>query len=685
MKPIRKITLALALLALGASVTAPANAGGRQTPQDDPFEKLKAYDFQSRTAVQAIYTMIQQAADKPQKAQIEQHLITVLDDPSATFAGKQEACRMLWIIGSANSVPSLTKMLTDEKLSDIARYALERNVDPAAGKALRAALKTTSGRTQLGIINSVGDRGDTEAVASLKPFTTSADSHVSEAAIAALGKIGTDNALAILRSLPASNPLVGHAMLRCTEHFAAMGKKAEAQKEYEALAGEKYPPVVRVEALRGLASIAAPHTASVILTALKSTDPYVQQAAARIGGSLSDPQAAAHVIAAGPTLPPAAQAILLTSLADRREVAALPFALSAAKSQDAGLRETAIMAAARIGGPQAVAHLVDIALHGMGQDRNTAREGLASISGADADQAILKLARQGQPDARALLMGVLVERPAPTMIPLLLEAAHDSNTTVAVSAVRALGRAGSDAESGVLIKTLVETKSDEIRDAAKDSIVAIAHRSGDNNRALGPILMALPDASPPGRAALMPVLAELGGDRAFAALAKSTAGPEPEVRQAAITALADTWSDSRALPTLLNIAKSDPKKSLRVQAMRGYIRLIGQDERMPADQKVQNLAAGLAVSERPEEKRQALGILRDCRVSEAMDAAAKLLDTPDLFAEASDTVLYLAAPQKNRNRDLAAVKGAATNAALDKIIALTKDDAQRAKAQQLKS
>ena len=167
MKPIRKITLALALLALGVSVTVPAVARGRQTPQDDPFEKLKSYDSQSRTAVQAIYTMIQQAATKTQKTQIEQHLITVLEDPTATFAGKQEACRMLWIIGSVDSVPSLTKMLNDESMADIARYALERNVDPAAGKALRTALKTTSGKTQLGIINSLGDRGDAEAVVAL--------------------------------------------------------------------------------------------------------------------------------------------------------------------------------------------------------------------------------------------------------------------------------------------------------------------------------------------------------------------------------------------------------------------------------------------------------------------------------------------------------------------------------------
>jgi HEAT repeat protein len=608
----------------------------------------------------------------------------VLEDPAANIAGKQEACRMLWIIGSARSVPTLAKMLPDAKLSDIARYALERNSDPSAGHALRAALATTEGKTLIGIINSIGNRGDAEATAALQPFTTNADPYVAEAAIAALGKIGTEGALAVLRTLPGDNPLVGHAKIRCAERFAAAGKKAQAQRLYENLAGEKQPAVVRAEAVRGMAAMRSSHAAAVALSALNSPDPYLQEVAARVGGSLSDPRATKGCLAAWPNLPVPTQIVLLTALADRREPAALQIALSAVESQDPLLRQTGIQSAARVGGAKAVPRLVEIAVHGQGADRNTAHEGLASLPGAEAEAAILQAARQGEPDVRATLMGVLAERPTPAAMTALLEAARGTDARVAVEALRALSRAGGPQEHPELVGLLVATQSDDIRDAAKDAVVAIGKRLGDRDRAAEPVLAALPGAAAAGKAALLSVLAEIGGDRALEELTKATASGDAGVKQAAITALAETWADSRPITALFDIAKSDPDKALRVQAMRGYLRLVGQDDRMPAETKVEKIAQALQIAERPEEKKQALSVLRECRVTPAMELSAKLLDDPELFAEAADTVLYLAAPQRRDNRDQPAVKGPATTAALDKVIQLTKDEDQRAQAQKLR-
>ena len=105
---------------------------------------------------------------------------------------------------------------------------------------------------------------------------------------------------------------------------------------------------------------------------------------------------------------------------------------------------------------------------------------------------------------------------------------------------------------------------------------------------------------------------------------------------------------------------------------------------MPVEDKVGRMSQAIALAERPEEKRQALSVLRDCRTVSAMKQASRLLDDPALFAEAADTVLYLAAPQKKGNQDEPAVKGPSTTAALDKIARLTKDDNQRTQAQKLR-
>ncbi len=683
MKPIGRIAAALALAALVIGAPVSAIAGGR-SGQDDPFEKLKSYDFQSRAPVAAINQMIQQAlGDKDATAQIESHLIAVLEDPATTFAGKQEACRMLWIVGTSSSVPTLEKMLADEKLADMARYALERNTDPSAAKALRDALPTAQGKTLIGIINSLGDRRDAEAAPALKPFTTDSDPLVSGAAIAALGKIGTVKALDVLRAVPDRSVPVYKALLRCADRLAAEGNKRDATHIYEGLAGAGRPDLVRAEALRGLAAMPSPRTAAVAVTCLKASEPYVQEVAAHICGSLPDSQTTARCIAAWPSLPTSTQTILLTAWSDRRASAALPLALSAIASQDASLRLAGIQAGARIGGAKAVPRLVAVLMHGDGADQDAARAGLASLTGPEAEQALLQTARQGQPEERAALMGVLAERPTPGAMAALLEAARGSDTHLAIQAIQALGRVGGAAERGELLKLLVTTPSDDVRDAAKEAAIGITQRWGDRGSAADAALAALPDAPPAGKGALLGILAEIGGDRALAVLTQAVNSDQPEIKQAAVAALADTWSDSRPLPMLLAVAKSDSNKVLRVQALRGYLRLVGQDEKMPAEEKVQRIRAALDVAQRQVEKTQALGVLRDCRIESAMTLAAGMLDDPSLFDTAADTVLYLAAPQKKGNTEQPAVKGAATKAALQKVIRLTKSDDQRAQAQQL--
>src|SRR4029079_13467463 len=76
-------------------------------------------------------------------------------------------CRMLTIIGGGASVPALAGLLTDEYLSHMARYALERNPVPEAAQALRAALPKLSGKLKIGVISSIGSRRDASAVAAL--------------------------------------------------------------------------------------------------------------------------------------------------------------------------------------------------------------------------------------------------------------------------------------------------------------------------------------------------------------------------------------------------------------------------------------------------------------------------------------------------------------------------------------
>ncbi len=684
MKVFRRIAPLLAMITLVLATVFCTRA----LAQDNPFESLKSYDFQNRSSVAAIHMIVQQSiADKVKTAEIEQKLITVLEDPNATFAGKQEACRFLWIIGSGKSVPTLQKMLLDEKLSNIARYALERNQDPSAAKALRLAVGKTSSKVQIGIINSIGDRADSGAVSLLKPLASSSDNLVSEAAITALGKIGTGASYIVLKSLPKS-VIVGKAMIRSAERMASLGKISQSEEIYKEFAGDKSTVLLQAEGLKGLTTIHSKLAAEYAIASLKSPDPYIQVVSAQLTVAMHDVSTTDKLIAMWPGLTPPAQNIILAGMGERREASASNIAALAAQSQDPMLRTTGIQALAKVGGLKAIPRLVAFLSFGESADKVTTHDSLASMPGVDAEAEILKIAAKGSYSDRASLMSVLADRPSAAAKSVLLESATFYEPNVVREAIKALGRVGGRQEYSGIIKLLVGSSNNP--EALRDAVIAIGQRLGDHEMASEPVLAAYPGASVAGKAALIPVLTELGGERAFNILFDATISSDDEVKATAISALAESWSDMKMLPKLLpkllRIAKADSGIVHRVQALRGYLRLLSQDdnENIPIAKKPEYISDGLAAAERPEEKIQVLGVLRDCRQEKAVIIAAKLLDDPDLFSNAADTILYLAAPQKKNNKDQAAVTGPAVTTALDKIILTTKDTTQKELAQKIK-
>lgn len=670
---------AVILAALGSSLPCAASLA-----QTDPYQDLRKYDFQDRRAVMAIRAQTQAAGpDRARQASIESGLIGVLQDPNATLAGKQEATRLLWVVGSAKSVPILAKMLPNPAMSDIARYGLERNPDPSAAAALRSALAVSKGDALVGIINSLGNRGDTASVSALKKIAAGPDPIVSDAAITALGKVGTAASVAALRSMPSKNLAVYNALLRSADKLETTGHRPDSLRLYESLAGPSYPSVIRAGALAGLAANSSPRTGALALTvAQTATDPNLQRVAAQMAGKVANPSDNQRTIAAYPRLPAPAQIALMTAWSDRHETRAASVATNALRSDNPDVRAAAIRTASRIGGAAVVPALAEIA--GGGEQAQVARESLARMGGAGVEQSLVGLLSTGKPEVQVAVVNILAERPGTGSTAALMASASGSDSRVASAALKAIGRTGSIGQESRLVEILVGTRSDEVRDAAQGAIVAIAQRAGDRNRAAAPLLSAYDSAPTPGKASLIAALAEVGGDRALSVITKGAASPDAVIHGAALNGLANAWSDSSGLPALLNLSRSGASRSERIVALRGYLRLVGTDDRAPATDRLARIREAMTVAERPEEKRQALSVLRDIRTPAAIEMAAASLDDPQLVEDAANTIIYLAAPQRRGNRTLPAVKGSESNAALDKVIRTVTDEKVRDQAQKLR-
>ena len=164
---------------------------GTQVVELDPaLQNITAYKFgESREALTKVADLVTASYDFPSiRLQLEKQFAVILGS-DATLECKEFICRQLWFMGTDVSVPELAKMLTDEETSDMARYALENNPSPMADNAFREALKTAQGKALIGIINSLGERRDTESMEALKNLSTSSDEEISSAVAAAQRKI----------------------------------------------------------------------------------------------------------------------------------------------------------------------------------------------------------------------------------------------------------------------------------------------------------------------------------------------------------------------------------------------------------------------------------------------------------------------------------------------------------------
>ena len=221
---------------------------------DQAFEALKTYDWGvDRHVLDPIDEAVVSTRNDPAaRRELESRLLAVLQS-SAPRDARDYVCRQLRTIGTAASVPALEALLADPDLSHMARYALERIPAPEAGQALEHQLRKLNGPLKIGVIASLGARG--QGVSLLRPLLHDADEAVARAAAIALGRIGSEEASKALGSAkpgPALVVVFADASMSCAEQLLATGHAKEAKAIYQRVLKDNPSKLVRESAERGL-------------------------------------------------------------------------------------------------------------------------------------------------------------------------------------------------------------------------------------------------------------------------------------------------------------------------------------------------------------------------------------------------------------------------------------------------
>ena len=610
----------------------------------DPYQDLLKYKFGDSRAVQvAIETEMRSAAPAGYPA-IEAKLLTVLQSAEATEDAKTFVCRCLRQIGSAKCVPAVAPLLSNEKLSHMARWALQGNPSAEAGKALRDALGSVNGNLLVGVISSVGARRDAEAVGALASLAKGDDATVAGAAMNALGRIGGAKAAAALQAMTPAAALQKAwvtASLGCAESLAP----AEAGKIYRKVFAGQYDATCRVAALAGLARTQQ-IKADELVAVLKGNDAKLQIEAAQLSAELRDKSLVQAYVAALPSLPVSAQVIVISGFASSANKAAASAVGSLAESTDAEVSGAALRALGVIGDASNVPVLMRLSL-GKDDKAALAFASLTRLPGAAVDAALAKVLKSQNAGERAKTIEAFAARMDRRQNKAILAACSDADKDVRTAACKALRALGDDGMLAPLTDLLVAAQSGDERNELEQTVTAVALRCASADTA-ATVLSGKLGKSEDADASLLTVLAKRSGAKALEAVRKCLAGTNPEQKKAAVRAMS-AWADISPLNDLMAVAQNDSDAACRTLALRGYVRLVGDSDK-PVAEKVKMFESALAAAKQPDAVKQVLSGLSNVKEVAALKVAAAQLENAAVANEAAAAALSIGQDLVNKKK-----------------------------------
>lgn len=613
----------------------------------------------------------------------EDKLIAVIQSNDATHKEKVDACRGLALIGTKKAVAPLAALLGDEKLSHMARYALEPIKDPAVDEALREALGKVKGKPLVGVIGSIGVRRDAQAVQPLLSIlmNNQAPPEAMGMAVRALGQIGTTEAAQVLKTsldhAPAEGmPDVYEGLFRCAERFAAEGNRSAAIDIYDTLLAQNASHQVRGGALRG-AILTHGKSAKGGLALLKKhlqNDDYIMfSAACQTALEMPDTEVTQALTTALNNLPADNKILVIWTLGKRGDPAAIPALSAAANDGEKSVRIAAIEAMPQIGHASAVPVLTDLLGDKDSEISQAAQQALAAIPSEAADAAVMAMLNNTQTEPRLTALELIGRRRMYDSVPALLKVAAGPDAKVRPAALKRVGELGGPGEFPELLDLLMQYESRQDLDAAEQALSAVCTKTDNPASYSSRLTSRMSDATPAQKSALLRVLGVIGGAKALEAVRDAMDDSNAQVRDTAVRVLC-SWKTSDAAPNLLALAKNSSDSARKTAALRGYINLIRNDE-LSTEKKLEMSRQAAALIERNEEKKLLLGALSTIPSKEALSMAMAHLDEPATRDEASFAAVAISEKIVEQNPKQ-------VTEALQKVLKVTKNRNVRNRARQ---
>ena len=641
----RYSTLAAVILSLAVGISATSHAGGAPTKAQirQAVGELAAFDYgKSSNILLTVDGYIDAArGNKELRGAIEQELIRIIAS-DAKFAAKQAACRRLLIVGSDASVEALSAMLAskDHKIVEAACYALSGRATPRTKAALRKALDPAgSDPGQTAIITLLGNLRDSESLGALVRSTGSKRPVVSEAAVSALGRLASGDAVAALRKLltggdQAKRHAAAAALLQTAQRLVDQRKTTDAAAIYKQLAAARVPDHIRRGAFIGRSRLGGAEVLTEVLAALDGDDQTMKATAISLIPSVKGKNVTSQAAGKLDKLSARYRRSLIRAIGRRGEAAAIPILIEAANDPDAAVQIAAMEFLGRLGDKRALGVLFERLGDQKKELRETAAGALGIIPAKEIDTAILAKMTSTKGQFCADLIRILVERKYKPVTGASLKAARGGDIVVGRQAVRAVRMLAGAGELPALIELLEVPVCDGLRGDVINAITQIAQRSSGSAGGVGVVLSVLKASDRvKTRSALLSVLGKLGNRRGYDEVIKACRDKNATVKDAALHALV-AWPDATAAGDMVKLAENAESEKWRILALQGYIRAIALDAKRPKTRTLDMYEKALKLAKRADEKKLILAALVSVPDKRSLAMVEALTSDPKLAREA---------------------------------------------------
>ncbi|MBM3880510.1 MAG: hypothetical protein FJ387_12475 [Verrucomicrobia bacterium] len=583
------------------------------------------------------------------RQQLEAGLAAQLTEP-ATFEGQRFICQQLALIGGEACVPALADLLARPETVGLACLALANNPTPKAEAALLAALQALEGNPRVQVINTLAHRRAANAVAPLTALISATDPASAAAAVLALGRIATPPALKQLATLrqqrgPELTDAVSAASLLAAETLVTGGQRGQGAKIYqELLQSTGLVAQFRRGAFEALLRLDRDGGQQRILETLAGTESELKPSAIAAIPQVKAPNASPRFAAVRTQLPAPEQVLLLQALAARNDPGARTALEQALGAPEAPVRLAAIRALGTSGNAATVPVLArSLASSSSSEETKTYELALSALGGGSAvDQALVRQWRDADANSQNTLLAALVRRANPTAVPTFVAVAASSEPATARLAFHGLSRAARPTEMQTVVEALTRLQASEVRATAEAAVGQALSRAGDvaGNSAL--LRRALAQAtSREAQGSLIRLLAVAPDTLALAAVKAALNDADPQIQNTARRTLAD-WPDPAAWDSLATVYASARVEPERVVALRGLVRLLGEQNSQPQPQLIGRYRDLIASAQSDDDRKLVLSALAGWAHPSALELAVAQLSSSGVRAEAEAAVKRIA-------------------------------------------